>query len=121
MKNNKIKLLGFASIMFSLGLTANTQAASNEDYANQGSACMVLVDDANSMKYINTQYIRLIYISKNEPNILRISMASNYSNSQSYFNIGYTNQDEALKAMEQLNNSINDCSYNAHEKRKNKP
>ena len=122
MKFAKTKLLGITMIVASLGIVGNAQKKSQEDYANQGPACLVLVEDGNSTKYINTQYIRLLHITTRDPEVLRISMASNYSNgSTDNFNIKYNSKEEAINAMRNLNNSINDCSYEAAQRRKNKP
>lgn len=122
MKVNKVKVLGITMIMASLGILGNAQAKSQEDYANQGSACLVLVEDENSTKYINTQYIRLLHVTTKDPEVLRISMASNYSNGDTgKFSIKYNSKEEAINAMRNLNNSINDCSYEAAQRRKNKP
>lgn len=86
-------------------------AASSEDEAmGNSNACMIAVEDANSYKQINVNYIRLLKINKNEPNVVQIAMASNYYNGDtSGFSIKYNSPQEARKFVDDLAFQITNC------------
>lgn len=101
MKLNKF----FNAIIFASAFLVNSaMAASDEDFNSSQGACLVAFNDINSTRYINVQYIRLIYIET--PSIIKISMASNYAN-QSSFSIRYKNEEETRKVFQELSEAIN--------------
>jgi aryl-alcohol dehydrogenase-like predicted oxidoreductase len=76
----KMLHVGLMAGLLSLNIINSAQAASrSDDQMVTGSACMVTVDDTESLKRINVQYIRLLYIDKTQPTKLHISMASNFN------------------------------------------
>ena len=67
-----------------------------------------MVEDAKMTKQISIEYIRLIYVNKAIPNVLNISMASNYYNGDTdRFCMTYSSAAEAMKSLETIANSIN--------------
>jgi hypothetical protein len=85
-------------------------AASEDEAMGNSNACMVAVDDANSYKQINVNYIRLLKINKSEPNVVQLSMASNYYNGDTdKFLIKYNSSQEARKFADELASQITNC------------
>lgn len=121
-----MKLTSFVSIGLVAAITAMTQPAlagssSYEDFVQPQGACMVQVNDTSRTRVINIEYIRLVQVENKEPNTLHISMASNYYNSSTdQLKITYPTNVEAVKALQELTDKINDCQYNAGKKRKMK-
>jgi hypothetical protein len=107
---------------------APASAAAKEDFDLSNPACTIALNDNVGTRFINVNYIRAIYVSNNKEGsrfaehdhekVLQVSMASNYSNATSSFNIGYRSKADAIKAMNELNDKINDCQYDAVQKRK---
>jgi hypothetical protein len=67
---------------------------------------------------VNISYIILIKVEKE--NILVISLASNYYNTDNELKISYKSNKDAEKAMVELAEKINDCQYNVQQKRRMK-
>jgi hypothetical protein len=116
----KSKLFAVACIAAIFNISSTAFAAPSEDFGPSTPACTVAVNDNKSSKFINVNYIRLLKVEKDQ-RLLYISMASNYYNSDTDgFSITYPTYPLALKAMEELNDKINDCQYDAAVKRANK-
>ena len=54
--------------------------AKDAEYSYQPKARIIMVEYTKMIKQIGVNYIRLIYVNKAIPNVLNISMASNYYN-----------------------------------------
>lgn len=118
MKSNKF----FNAIIFASAFLVNSaMAASSEDFESSQGACLVAFNDVKSFRYINVEYIRLIYIENETPKVIKMSMASNYYNGNTdKFAITYETEAEAQKVFQELSEKINNCQYNTLQKRKKK-
>lgn len=124
MKLNKFTNVGLIAAV--VAITTMSQPAlagssSHEDYIQPQGACMVQVNDSTRTRVINVEYIRLVQVENKEPTKLHISMASNYYNgSTDQIMIVYPTNADAVKGLQELTDKINDCQYNAQQKRKMK-
>lgn len=91
-------------------------AASSEDFDLSNPACVIDISDTEKFRLVNVNYIRLLEIEKDDNKELKIGLASNYSNASS-IKINYPTKEHALKALTDLRDKINDCQYDAAEKR----
>ena len=113
----KSKLFAVACVAALTAFSQSAFAAANEDFSSSTPACTVAVNDNKSTKFINVNYIRLLRVNKDQ-RLLFISLASNYDNFQNtHFSITYQTYPIALKAMDELNDKINDCQHDAAAKR----
>jgi hypothetical protein len=113
----KSKLFAVACVAALFNISSTAFAAAKEDFGPANPACTVAVNDNKSTKFLNVNYIRLLKVDKDQ-RLLFISMASNYDNfGNTHFSITYQTYPIALKAMEELNDKINNCQYDAAAKR----
>ena len=121
MKLNKFLKIGLLAAVTAITQPALAGSSSHEDYIQPQGACMVQVNDSTRTRVINVEYIRLVQVENKEPTKLHISMASNYYNgSTDQLMIVYPTNADAVKGLQELTDKINDCQYNAQQKRKMK-
>jgi hypothetical protein len=115
MNINKFLVVGFTTLLSTFAIAAPQP----EDFSNtNNSACMVAVNDSSATRFINVNYIRLIQVTKEEDQKVNILMASNYDNQETRkFQIKYQTPADAIKSMNNLRDQINDCQYDAAERR----
>lgn len=104
----KYLLLGIMAIALP-ALAGSSSYADNNKVARSG--CFIPINDAKVTRLVNVDYIRLFYIKNETPTIVNISMASNYSVSDSikHYAIEYTTPQQALTALESFNTSLRSC------------
>lgn len=116
-----MKLNKFVSIGLVAAITAMAQpafAAPSEDFVQPQGACMIAVNDTTHTRFVNVEYVRLIQVEKEEPNVINIQLGSNFAVETTKMSIKYKTTPEAIKVLEELNDKINDCQYAAAKKRK---
>jgi hypothetical protein len=111
MKLNKFLTVGCVAALCHI---APASAAPNEDFDLSNPACTVALNDSKTTRFINVNYIRMIQVS-NEDKVLKVSTASNYAQSGDAYSldISYPSREQALKALNDLRDKINDCQYDA--------
>lgn len=128
MKLNKFLAVGCVAALYSLSPTVMAKASQSEDFDINNAACTITLNDSSYTRFINVNYIRSIQVSNNKEapfaqphaheKVLRVSMASNYNNNgTSEFNLTYPSKEKALQALNDLRNKIDDCQYDAAERR----
>lgn len=101
-------------------------AASSEDFDLSNPACTIALHDSKATRFINVNYIRMVQVlndkEENKDRVLHVSTASNYYQGEKTYNldITYPSKEKALEALEELRDKINDCQYDAAQKRKPK-
>lgn len=122
MKLNKFLSVGLVAAITAIAQPALASSSSQDDYVQPQSACMVQINDSSHTRVVNVEYIRLVQVDNKEATTLHISMASNYYNGNTdQIKISYKTNTEAVKALQELTDKINDCQYNAAKRRKMKP
>ena len=122
MKLNKFLSVGLVAAITAIAQPALASSSSQDDYVQPQSACMVQINDSSHTRVVNVEYIRLVQVDNKEATTLHISMASNYYNGNTdQIKISYKTNTEAVKALQELTDQINDCQYNAAKRRKMKP
>lgn len=114
MKLSKFLTIGFVAAMSNI---APVSAASSEDFDLSNQACLIDLNDSKKFRIINVNYIREMEIDRNDNKEIEIHLASNYSN-QASIQITYPSKEHAIKALVDLRDKINDCQYDAAQKRK---
>lgn len=73
-----------------------------------GSQCFVRIDDSNTTRVVNVNYIRMIHIDEKEPQVLKVSLASNYSQPDAlkHIAIDYSNSAVAHRVLIRLQDEI---------------
>ncbi len=109
----KIIVAALVSIL-SFSVFAKGSSHVNDSSTGVVGSCLVRVDDANSMRYINVAYIRAVEILKSDtyetanPSVVSIRMASNYS-ARSVYSVNYGSPEKAIAALEDIAKKINTC------------
>jgi predicted transcriptional regulator len=124
MKLNKFLTVGCLAALYHI---APASAATHEDFDLSNPACTIALNDSTSTRFINVNYIRVIQVLNNQKNnddknmdkVLHISTASNYGQSGDAYNfdITYPSREQALQALNELRDKINDCQYDAAARR----
>lgn len=120
MKLNKFLNVGLLAAVTAIAQPALAGTSYYDDFSQSQDSCMVAVNDSGATRMVNISYIRLIKVEKEKENILVISLASNYYNTDNELKISYKSNKDAEKAMVELAEKINDCQYNVQQKRRMK-
>jgi hypothetical protein len=105
-----------AIMCMAISATVSAKGSSHVQDGDESKAigsCMVKVDDANTVRFLNVNYIRAIEIVKGEsreadPKVVVIRMGSNYNNRSSYA-IAYASEQKANDALEDFAYKVNNC------------
>jgi uncharacterized heparinase superfamily protein len=128
MKLNKFLAVGCVAGLISMAPSVFAATPESNDYESTNAACTIAVNDTSAIRFINVNHIRLIQI-KNESHksndddkngkTLNISLTGgkNVGYYDTNLTIGYRSKADAIKAMNELSDKINDCQYDAAEKR----
>lgn len=98
-----------------IGIISDSHAKNNEDNNEKiaQSACMIRIDDSETIRLVNTEYIRMVVINKEDPNVVIVRTSTNIDNyTPTGIVIQYPTEKDALNAMLKLSDAINNCSSN---------
>lgn len=97
------------------GMSAFAKGSSSiDDSTNVVGACMIQVDDSTASRFVNVNYIRTIEIVRKDkygdenPRMVTLQMASNYSARSSY-SILYPTEEAAKQALKDFAKAVNTC------------